>query len=99
MELQMRIPEEIFDERGRFIPVEDAIIVTWPDHIVASYQILADTYTAMMKLELDVERVTKALHQAVRDLRTCENQLAAAPKPSRISLVRDMIRGSFPHVK
>lgn len=84
-------PPCLFDQRGVFMPQSDAVICTWPEHVIQLYQRVSDYYTAAEVVERKTERTTKELHETVAELREVESRLARYGRVSAVDAARRWI--------
>lgn len=80
----------LFDNKGVFVPLDDAIVAAMPKDIRVAYDDVKQCAEASVAADAEVAAANIAIKTAMDDLRDAEKR---APKgPSRIDLVKEMIR-------
>jgi hypothetical protein len=81
----------LFNEAGVFTEISPSDFAAMSETEQSVYISVRDAASTLASLEKEVGDTTRALHQAVAESRALQARSNAAPKPSRIDLVRQMI--------
>jgi hypothetical protein len=84
----------VFDSRGRWVGLPQDEVQQLDEAARAAYHQCREAADACNTVETELAVAEEALRNTIQKQREVEQQLAKIPRPSRIDLVKQMIRDS-----